>query len=148
MKKILFLIFITSLMLSVTQKNNNAPEGSLDINLTNIRNNDGFIYIFIYSYENQYPYEPYKHYKVNKSKVNNGKLTAHISSLALKDTYAITLIDDENSNEDLDRWLGIPNEGYGFSNNVRPMLSLPEYEDLIFDFNNSKKLNVKVQYIL
>ena len=148
MKKLLFFILTTSLLLSVTQKENNSLEGSLDINLTNIRNNDGFLYIFIYSYENQYPYEPYKHYKVSKSKVNNGQLTAHIASLALKNTYAMTLIDDENSNEDLDRWLGIPHEGYGFSNNVRPMLSLPDYEDLTFNFNSSKKLNVKVQYIL
>jgi uncharacterized protein (DUF2141 family) len=134
--------------LSFTYKPKNSNDGTLDITLTNIRNNNGNIYIFIYSYENQYPYEPYKHYKVSKSNVSHGKLNARISNLALKDKYAITLIDDENNNEDLDRWLGIPHEGFGFSNNIKPFLSLPDYADLTFNFNSSKKLDVKLQYVL
>lgn len=126
----------------------NSNEGTLDVSLSNIRNSKGHIYIFIYSYENQYPYEPYKHYKVKKENVKEGLLTARISNLQLKDEYAISLIDDENDNEDLDRWLGIPHEGYGFSNNVKPFLSLPKYTDLLFNFSKSKKLSVKMQYIL
>ena len=121
MKKLFTLFLIVGLGLSFNTKPI-VTKGTLDVSLSNIRNNDGYIYIFIYSYENQYPYEPYKHYKVNKSKVKNGKLTARIPNLALKDTYAMTLNDDENNNEDLDRWLGIPHEGYGFSNNIRPLL--------------------------
>ena len=147
MTKVLIIFFLLTITFSFKTKTEVA-EGTLDINLTNIRNNDGYVYIFIYTYENQYPYEPYKHYKVSKSKVNNGKLKARIPNLEFKAKYAITLIDDENNNEDLDRWLGIPHEGYGFSNNIRPLLSLPDYSDLTFDFNTSKTLNVKVQYIL
>ena len=150
MTKTLYFIILSCFVISFqsSKQSVNIPKGTLDVALTNIRNTDGFIYIFIYSYENQYPYEPYKHYKVKKSQMTNGKLTARISELNLKDEYAITLIDDENSNEDLDRWLGIPHEGYGFSNNVKPLFSLPDYEELLFDFSQSKKLNVKVQYVL
>ena len=150
MFKILSLLFFTLLICS-TQKGQvikNGPAGTLDVSLSNIRNSKGYIYIFIYSYENQYPYEPYKHFKVKKQNVKNGLLTARISDLQLKDEYAISLIDDENNNEDLDRWLGIPHEGYGFSNNIKPFLSMPKYDDLLFDFSKSKKLSVKLQYIL
>jgi len=122
--------------------------GTLDISLSNIRNSDGYIYIFVYQYEDQYPYNPFKHYKVSKSKVNNGVLTARISNLPCKDNYVITLIDDENNNEDLDRWLGIPHEGYGFSNNVKPIFSMPQFNDLTFDFKQSKKMKIKLQYVL
>ena len=80
---------------------NISPKGTLDISLSNIRNSKGYIYIFIYSYENQYPYEPYKHYKVKKENVNQGVLTARISNLQLKDEYAISLIDDEKSPSEL-----------------------------------------------
>lgn len=150
MTKLFYIIFLSGLILSFTSsvQTTKTPNGTLDIALSNIRNTDGYIYIFIYSYENQYPYEPYKHYKVKKSKVKNGCLTARISELNLKNEYAITLIDDENDNEDLDRWLGIPHEGYGFSNNVKPLFSLPDYDELLFDFSQSTKLNVKVQYVL
>lgn len=122
--------------------------GTLKIGLSNIRNNNGYIYIFLYQYDNQYPYNPYKHYKVDKSKVKDGVLIAKISNLAFRTNYAISLIDDENNNEDLDRWLGIPHEGYGFSNNVKPFLSLPKYNDLCFDFKQSKNTKIKLQYVL
>lgn len=120
----------------------------IDIHLSNIRNAEGYIYIFIYTYKNQYPYEPYKYYKVAKNKINNGHLTARISNLNIGGNCAISLIDDENSNEDLDRWLGLPTEGYGFSNNVTPLFSLPDYEDLIINLSTKKTLNIKVQYLL
>ena len=120
----------------------------IDIHLSNIRNAEGYIYIFIYTYKNQYPYEPYKYYKVAKNKINNGHLTARISNLNISGSCAISLIDDENSNEDLDRWLGLPTEGYGFSNNVTPLFSLPDYEDLIINLSTKKTLNIKVQYLL
>lgn len=150
MCKIIAILFFTYLVCSIQSNKpvDNSKEGTLDVSLSNIRNSKGYIYIFIYSYENQYPYSPYKHYKVKKENVKKGTLTARISNLQLKDEYAISLIDDENDNEDLDRWLGIPHEGYGFSNNVRPFLSLPKYSDLLFNFSQSKKLSVKLQYIL
>jgi uncharacterized protein (DUF2141 family) len=125
-----------------------TQKGTLKIDLSNIRNNDGYIYIFLYQYKDQFPYNPYKHYKVNKSKVKNGVLTAQISNLDFKSNYAISLIDDENNNEDLDRWLGIPHEGYGFSNNVKPFLSMPEFNELLFDFKQSKNTQIKLQYVL
>ena len=118
------------------------------IELSNIRNHKGHIYVFIYAYENQYPYNPYKHYKIKKDKVKNGNIAVTISDLQIDGKFAITLIDDENNNQDLDRWLGIPKEGYGFSNNVKPFLSLPDYDDLLCEFEKSHKLNIKLQYVL
>jgi uncharacterized protein (DUF2141 family) len=44
--------------------------------------------------------------------------------------YAIVVVDDENGNGDLDRnLLGIPTEGYGFSNGVRPTLRPPSFDE-------------------
>ncbi len=150
MLKPILLFFLTFLVWSIQKIDTplDTKKGTLKINLSNIRNNDGFIYVFLYQYKNQYPYNPYKHYKVDKSKVKNGVLTAQISNLEFRNSYAISLIDDENDNEDLDRWLGIPDEGYGFSNNVRPFLSLPKYSDLTFVFKQSKYTKIKLQYVL
>ena len=148
MCKPLYILIFSFLLFSFKSEYSSIEKGTLNINLSNIRNADGYIYIFIYQYENQYPYSPYKYYKVAKSKLNNGCLIAKIANLDYNSTYAISLIDDENNNEDLDRWLGIPHEGYGFSNNIKPFLSLPEFEDLTFSFKQNKTMNVKVQYVL
>lgn len=121
----------------------------LTVNFENIRNNDGKIFIFIYNYENQYPDNPYLYFEINKTKVANGELRYVVPEGLQDGQYAISVIDDENANEDLDLFLGIPTEGYGFSNNVAPYFSMPDYNDLLFDFSDGKKtINLTLQYIL
>lgn len=128
--------------------NTNIKAGDLYLNLDHIRNNEGVIYIFLYDYENQYPYQPTSHFKVKKSNVKNGKLIVRLTSINFKNNYAISILDDENDNEDLDRFLGIPVEGFGFSNNIKTTLSLPNYKDLLFNFQMEKRIPIDLQYYL
>jgi uncharacterized protein (DUF2141 family) len=47
--------------------------------------------------------------------------------------YALFVYHDANSNNDIDTGLlGIPKEGYAFSNNVRPKLSAPSFKSTQF----------------
>jgi uncharacterized protein (DUF2141 family) len=49
--------------------------------------------------------------------------------------YAIGVIHDENSNHKLDRnFIGIPKEGFGFSNNPRVFLTAPSFDTAAFQF--------------
>jgi len=123
-------------------------KGMLYLQLKNIRNKNGVIYVFLYNYENQYPRAPLTYYKVKKTNVKNGYLKVKVSDVAFNSKYAITLIDDESDNEDLDRVLGIPTEGFGFSNNIRPLFSLPKYNELLFNFNAEKTIPIDLQYFL
>ncbi|TAE41432.1 MAG: DUF2141 domain-containing protein [Runella slithyformis] len=48
--------------------------------------------------------------------------------------YAFAAYHDANNNEKLDKNLvGYPKEPFGFSNNFRPVLSAPSFEDCAFD---------------
>lgn len=48
--------------------------------------------------------------------------------------YAFAFAHDEDRDGQFDRdFLGIPQEGYGFSNDVRPSLSLPSWHSAAFD---------------
>ncbi len=59
-------------------------------------------------------------------------------------TYAIAFGHDENSNGRVDQgFLGIPLEGYGFSNDVRPVLSAPGFEPCSFVYRGGL-LNVRM----
>lgn len=116
----------------------------LSIEFTNLRNTKGVLYIFLYNYENQYPDNPFRHYAVDKSKIKSNRLLVNISDLS-KGKYAISIFDDENNNEDMDFFLGLPTEGYAFSNNVRPILSLPDFDDILIELKESHE---KMRYIL
>lgn len=121
---------------------------TLSVEFTNFRNKNGVLYIFLYNYENQYPDNPFKHYKIDKSNVKNAHLLVNIPHLD-RGKYAVSILDDENDNEDMDMWLGIPTEGYAFSNNVKPLLSMPDYEELLFSLDEKqKRLRLKMRYVL
>lgn len=142
-------VLCASIILSYSFKNvGENLDGDLYIQLKNIRSTDGVIYVFLYNYENQYPKAPFTYYTVDKLNVRNKQLKVKISDIKFSDNYAITLIDDENNNEDLDRILGIPTEGFGFSNNVRPLISLPKYAELLFNFKYEKTISIDLQYFL
>jgi uncharacterized protein (DUF2141 family) len=51
-------------------------------------------------------------------------------------TYALAVIHDENSNGKLDtNWLGIPTEGYGFSNDAKAALGTPSFDAASFSYD-------------
>lgn len=63
--------------------------------------------------------------------------------------YAFVVYHDVNANKDLDTGvLGIPREGYAFSNNVRPVLSAPSYDSAKVDVaaNGATTAEVVLRY--
>ena len=121
---------------------------SLSVEFTNIRSTEGKLFVFLYNYENQYPKNPFQYFEIDKKNISNHRLMINIPGLA-NGNYAISVIDDENNNDDLDFFLGIPTEGYAFSNNILPLFSLPSYEDLLFSISLPKQLiRIKMRYAL
>jgi len=51
-------------------------------------------------------------------------------------TYALAVIHDENMNGKLEtNWIGIPTEGYGFSNDAHGVVSAPSFAAASFPYN-------------
>ncbi len=51
-------------------------------------------------------------------------------------TYALAVIHDENSNGKLDtNWLGIPTEGYAFSNDAKAVFGTPSFDAASFPYD-------------
>jgi uncharacterized protein (DUF2141 family) len=125
-------------------------DSKLTVLFDNIRCKEGKIHIFIYNYENQYPDNPWRNFEINKQIVSDfGTLLFTIPESFSQGKYAVSVLDDENENEDLDFFFGMPLEGYGFSNNVSPFLSMPDYDDLLFDLSGTKKtINLTLQYFI
>ncbi|AWM34515.1 DUF2141 domain-containing protein [Hymenobacter nivis] len=63
----------------------------------------------------------------------NGQHEISVPVALAKGEWAVALTQDVNNNDKLDKnLLGIPTEPYAFSNNVRPRLSAPNFEECKF----------------
>jgi uncharacterized protein (DUF2141 family) len=62
--------------------------------------------------------------------------------------YAFKYFHDENKNEKLDlNWIGMPTEGYGFSNNAKGTFGPPSYEKMIFVIKENTSIKCTPKYI-
>lgn len=61
--------------------------------------------------------------------------------------YAIVVYHDDNSNKICDKnFFGIPTEAYAFSNNMRPKLSAPSFEECAVKLDKDKVISIKMVY--
>ena len=61
--------------------------------------------------------------------------------------YAIRYFHDENANDTLDtNWMGIPIEGYGFSNNAIAIFGPPSLNKRLFEVRSNLKISLKPKY--
>ncbi len=63
-------------------------------------------------------------------------------------TYALAVVQDEDMNGKLDTdWLGIPTEGYGFSNGAKAMLGPPSFSAARFPYDGGTlDLTISLHY--
>lgn len=63
-------------------------------------------------------------------------------------TYAMAVIHDENMNGKLDtNWLGIPTEGYGFSNDAKAVVGAPSFSAASFPYDGQNlNLTMRLHY--
>ena len=63
--------------------------------------------------------------------------------------YAVKFFHDSNSNGKLDmNWMGIPKEGFGFSNNAYGMFMPKNFKEWLFELNGDTTLTLIPKYLL
>jgi uncharacterized protein (DUF2141 family) len=91
---------------------------------------------------------PYKKVQAFKTKISNGTLMVEVKLEPGK--YGISLMDDENFNGKMDyNFIGIPKEGFGFSNYYHSGLTKPKLKSFAFEVieNKNTKVEVKMKYM-
>lgn len=99
-------------------------------------------------YRNQKTFKaetPYKMFRISKKNIRDGVLYYTIKGIP-KGTYGVALLDDENSNKEMDFGLFLPKEGYGFSDYYHTGWSRPTFEDFKFYLSTNKFVKMKVRY--
>ena len=123
-----------------------AQTGTIYVEISGINSIKGLMSIGLYSDENGFP-DKGKEYRGKEVKVT-GKTVVYTFKDVPLGTYSIAIFHDTNSNTKLDKnFLGIPKEGYAFSNNVFGALGLPpSFEDASFEVAGKKTVKIKMEY--
>ncbi len=123
-----------------------AQTGTITVEVSGIKDAEGLISMGLFTSEEGFPDELEKTYKGVNAKASGGKAVSAFQDVPAG-TYAIAVFHDTNSNGKLDKnFLGIPKEGYGFSNNASGSFGPPDFKDASFEFDGAKTVKITIQY--
>lgn len=144
--RLILLIFIIINASFLHAQSSGSGSGTLEIKFTRIRNDKGLIAIGINNLPDGWPREPQMNANWKKVNINDGVFVARVENLPFG-TYAISVLDDENSNLEMDMRLGIPKEGWGFSMNPSFRLSAPKYNECSFRLEKPfQQITINLRY--
>jgi len=135
--------FLFTLIFSATAISQNTFD--LTVHVTDLENNDGVLQFGLYNDASKFPKvgETYKMVRVKTS----GKSRKYTFKDLPKGAYAVAIYQDENNNDNCDKnFLGVPVEAYAFSNDIRPLLSVPKFKDCSILLHSSKTIEIKLVY--
>lgn len=117
---------------------------SINITVTNLKNVKGVVRIGIIKKAEDFPYDAFTGKKVP---ISGNSVNIKFTDLAPGE-YAISVHHDENGNDKLDKnVLGVPLEGYCFSNNVKALVAPPKFKFAKFILDTSFSQTLKMTYL-
>jgi uncharacterized protein (DUF2141 family) len=136
----LLLATINSLSLLIVMSQQ-ATAADLTVNISDVNQGKGHVMVGLYAGTEAF----------TKGKASFGsrvKASNEQEQVVFKDLpageYAIKIYQDENNNQKLDfNFMGIPKEGYGFSNNVGRFGS-PEYQEAKFTVEEKTEIQIEL----
>ncbi|WP_163718569.1 DUF2141 domain-containing protein [Mangrovibacterium lignilyticum] len=141
--KVIFHLFIFCFV--VLTQSSYAQTPMLKLVVPNFESIQGDLQVSVFNSEKSFLKE-HEEYRIYRFKIEKDSIEFTIDDLP-KGKYAMIIFHDKNSNKDLDRsFLGIPKEGYGFSNNIRPHLSAPDFQDCSIALDNDTKVEIELLY--
>jgi uncharacterized protein (DUF2141 family) len=138
-------IFATS---AAAQKETRSAEAtaSLTVHLTELRNDKGRVAVALFDSKDAFPDQTKAlQGKIVRSKA--GKAMVKFSNLR-PGVYAVAVLHDENSNNRMDfNFVGMPLEGYGFSNDAAVWLGPPAFGSAAVRIPPAaSKVSIRVRY--
>ena len=125
-KNMISLLAVSTIMLLAFKIQ--SPENTLTLDISNIKDPKGAIYVQVFNATQHFPKPPYAFQTVIKPE---GKTKVSVSfSNVVSGDYAVAVYQDSNNNGKFDRnFIGIPKEPYALSQNFHPKMSAPTFEE-------------------
>ncbi len=119
----------------------------LQVTVTHIKGQKGDIIVGIFDNDKDFLKKPIE---ARTTKALGDSITVVFENIK-PGKYAVSVIHDANRNKELDKnKLGIPKEGFGFSNNVIGAMGPPSFESAQIDLSPALKdldIDIKMKYM-
>jgi uncharacterized protein (DUF2141 family) len=136
---------ILIIILLFSQKEAEAQQANLKIWIKGFRNTKGTVFAGLYNKPQGFATETA--YRGVSYEITGTEMWVTFDSIP-KGSYAVAIIHDENSNKKLDQGeIGIPVEGYGFSNDARGLFGPPDFRLAMFYFSASADKTIVVNLL-
>ena len=143
------ILFVNTLLFSFILAFSTAYGQVLEVkvNITEVRSGKGKILLSVFRDSKSFDDEkPYKNFVFDKKSLSKGSMSV-IYNLE-PGTYGFTLVDDEDNSNDLDKnMIGMPKEGFGFSNFFLEKLQKPSFDEFKFDLKANRTISIRVKYL-
>lgn len=122
-------------------------QGTIICRVTAFRNSSGHIELSLYNKELNFPDHDMRMI-TRKTDLQNSSVAEIRFENVPFGTYAVAGHHDENKSGAMDyTWMGLPKEGYCFSNDAKPFLSAPSFSEAKFKLDKPQKVvYITMQY--
>ena len=133
------LLFSIFFMIMTNDLSIGVQNAEIVVKVTNIKNDEGVIRVLLFKEACGFPDSPEKAFHSASVIINNQIATVSFKQLPAG-KYAISVFhDSQNTGKLRTNMMGIPKDGYGFSNNARSTFSAPSFESAAFDLEETGK---------
>lgn len=117
----------------------------VEVRVTNIRNVKGQLYVAFFQCDSSFSAEvPVWKKLYNKSAIKDKTFSFNVPLPPGR--YGLTLLDDENGDGKMNyNLIGLPKEGFGFSNYKHKGIRKPKFKQFSFDVEPNQKVAVTVE---
>ena len=118
---------------------------SVTVRVLGLRSNAGTVRVVIHDHAEGFPGDdPLQRAQAS---IENGSAVVRFTGLP-DGTYAVSMFHDENDNGELDEtWIGKPTEGVGSSNNPKPKMRAPSFEEASFTLEGKRTVSILARYL-
>jgi uncharacterized protein (DUF2141 family) len=122
---------------------------NVEVIITGIRTEKGQIVIGVFKDDESFKKEEsFLEKRFVKNGISNEEMRVQFS--LEPGIYGLSLMDDENSNGKMEyNFLGIPKEGFGFSDYYHTGITKPKFDSFKFSINKdqTKKITIRIRYM-
>lgn len=115
-------------------------QNSIEVEITNFKSDKGIAIVGLFNSESSFMDEVYSG---KEAEIKEKKAVARFRDIP-DGTYAILVYHDENRNGELDKFLGIPKEDYGASNQAHSRLGPPLWKEARFEVKGGKTVKLEI----
>ncbi len=109
-----------------------SPAGSIHVTVDHLRNTKGHLLLSLYNSSDGFPGDAQKAVRKERVSISGSAVTVDFDNLPAGD-YAVAILHDENDDGKMNTtFIGLPKEGYGFSNDAMGTFGPPSFRKASF----------------